>query len=132
MASDALTPRHLQIETYYLSEIQHVKNHVLGMLELAIPDWLEEKLADAEDWERLTRSFDGQFQILFGSLELIKPQLGDEMHRQLMSMASDAKTLFLSGDERGAAFKLQDMDELGWSKRSQSRSDSKGTTVAPD
>ena len=115
------TPRDLRIETYFLVEIQHLKNHVLGMVELADSEWHRQSLGAMEDWERLTRSFDGQFEILFGSLDLIKAQIGDEMHKRLSGMGAEAKRLLENGRNREGAFLLQDMDRLGWSKRAQRR-----------
>jgi hypothetical protein len=115
------TPRHLRIETYFLDEIQHLKNHVLGMILLADPEWHSQRLEEMEDWERLTRSFEGQFQILFGSLERIKPQIGEEMHERLYTMGAEAKRMLEDGRYRDGAFLLRDMDDLGWSKRAQNR-----------
>ena len=118
------TPRHLQIETYYLSEVQDVKDHVLGMVELALPE--NERIVRNEGWERLLYSPEGQFQVLFASLHRIKPQIGDDMHARLISMAKEAELDFVSGDKRAFAFKLQDMDDLAWKPMRAN----KGTTVA--
>ena len=114
-------PRHLRIETYFLDEIQHLKDHVLGMVELADAEWHNERLKMREDWEQLTGSFEGQFAILFGSLNLIRPQIGTEMYERLHTMGCEAKRLLKAGKNREGAFLLQDMDDLGWSKRSQDR-----------
>lgn len=123
------TPRHLRIETYFLHEIAHLKDHVFAMVELSDPEWHEQELKKMEDWRRLTRSFEGQFEILFGSLELIKPQIGDEMHDRLHAMGCEAKRLLESGQYREGAFLLQDMKDLGWSKRAQGRTMTKVKTA---
>lgn len=120
----AETPRHLRIETYYLKEISHVKDRLVGMIELATPDYLEECLKDAEDYVRLTRSFDGQFQILFGSLDLIRPQIGDENYVKVISMANEARSSLIAGDYKAGAFKLQEMKKMAWKKKPKSKAQS--------
>lgn len=113
------TPRHLRIETYFLNEIEHVKNHVFGMLELGLPEC--ERTPRREEWEQLLYSPESQFEVLFSSLARIKPQVGVQMYERLVSMGKEAEAEFRQGDVQAFAFKLQDMVDLGWSKRSQNR-----------
>lgn len=120
----AETPRHLRIETYYLKEISHVKDRLVGMIELAMPDYLEERLKNAEDYMKLTRSFEGQFQILFGSLDLIRPQIGDENYEKLVSMANEARSSLIAGDYKAGAFKFQEMEKMAWKKKPKSKAQS--------
>ena len=106
------TPHHLRIETYYISKVQELKDHTLGMVELALPE--DQRTVRQEDWEQLLYSPRGQFQVLFASLDCVKPKIGEEVHQRLVRMAKEAEQLFNAGDARAFAFKVQDMGDMAW------------------
>ena len=108
---------HLRIETYFLNEIQHVKDHLFSMLELCLPENHTAMLNTFEDWEVITRSFDGQFSILRGSLNSIRSQIGEENFSILTKMSDDLESLLLSGNGKAAAALIHNMDKLGWKKK---------------
>jgi hypothetical protein len=118
------TPRHLKIDTYFWDEIKHVKDHVHLMYDLcfaSLDELRAKQLEEMPDWQRLTQSREGRCQILFGSLELLKLQLDEEVHRNLVALAKEATGLLYAGDRDGALAKFQAMTDMKWSKRSWKR-----------
>lgn len=49
------------------------------------------------------------FSTLVEGIDAIRGRLGEERHQDLRQMAEEARQLFAQGDERGGAFKFQDM-----------------------
>jgi len=114
-------PGPIHIETFFMDEIQHVKDHVHLRFTLcfaSLDKLRAEQLAEMPNWQRLIRSREGQFQILFGSLERLEPQLGDDTHRTLVTLAKEAESFLLADNRDAALSKLEEMAYTGWSKRS--------------
>ena len=108
-------PRHLRLETYHLNKIQDIKDHVLGMLVLALPEG--DRPRKDQDWEQLLYSPEGQFGVLFGSLKLIRDQVGEEAYGFLQLMAGQLKSTHDEADWQRFADTVHQLDTASWLPR---------------
>ena len=108
-------PRHLRLETYYLSKVQDIKDHILGMLELALPE--ADRTGRSEDWQQILYSPKGQFGVLFASLELIRKTVGEETYGFLRLKSDQLQSTFDAADWQKFADIVHELDTASWLPR---------------